>query len=89
MQSEFTSGPQMVPHSRENEEALISACLINPDAMSTISLESKDFYIHRNGWIWDVLHRAEGGGRAELDRLILFQSLQQMRPRVILLTCRK
>ena len=27
-----TSGPQMVPHSREAEEAVIGAVLINPEA---------------------------------------------------------
>lgn len=47
--------PQQVPHSREAEEALLGACLINPMAIETISLEPRDFYIHRNGWLWDAM----------------------------------
>lgn len=43
---------QQVPHSREAEEALIGAVLINPQAIDVIDLEPSDFYIHRNGWVW-------------------------------------
>ena len=49
------SGPQMVPMSVENENALLSACLINPSAMDTVALEPSDFYIQRNSWIWDAM----------------------------------
>jgi len=51
-----TSGPQMVPHSREAEEAVIGAVLINPEAYYDVAqfLAADDFYIHRNKWIWDA-----------------------------------
>lgn len=44
------------PHNREAEEALIGAVLINPDCYHDIApfLKSGDFYIHRNGWIWEA-----------------------------------
>lgn len=45
-----------VPHSREAEEAVLGAALINPDAIRSISwLKPDDFYIHRNRWIWDAM----------------------------------
>jgi len=44
----------MVPHSREAEEAVIGAVLINPEAYYDVAqfLQPDDFYIHRNQWIW-------------------------------------
>ena len=53
------SGPQMVPHSRESEEAAIGAVLINPEALyvDVAFLKPEDFYIHRNQWIWEVFLR--------------------------------
>jgi replicative DNA helicase len=44
------------PNNREAEEALIGAVLINPDCYHDIApfLKGGDFYIHRNGWIWDA-----------------------------------
>ena len=49
--------PQMVPHSRESEEALIGAALINPESIFETQdiVTDKDFYIHRNGWVWQAL----------------------------------
>ncbi len=46
----------MVPHSREAEEAVIGAVLINPEAYYDVAqfLKSDDFYIHRNQWIWEA-----------------------------------
>ena len=51
------TGPMMVPHSREDEEAVIGGVFINPQAIMTMEpqLQPGDFYIVRNGWIWDVL----------------------------------
>ncbi len=52
------SGPEQMPHSREAEEAVIGAIIIEPDLfyeMSEILTNgSKDFYIHRLGFIWDA-----------------------------------
>ena len=46
----------MVPHSREAEEAVIGAVLINPEAYYDVAqfLQPDDFYIHRNQWIWEA-----------------------------------
>ena len=48
------SGPQIVPHSKEAEEALLGGCLINPSAIEGIMLDPDEFYIIRNGWIWEA-----------------------------------
>jgi replicative DNA helicase len=50
------SGPKMVPHSRDAEEAVIGAVLINPEAYYDVAqfLQPDDFYIHRNKWIWQA-----------------------------------
>ena len=46
-----------VPHSREEEEVLIGAININPEAMFEVQdiVDASDFYIHRNRWIWEAL----------------------------------
>ena len=47
---------RVVPHSREAEEAVLGAVLINPekyfDVMQIVSAD--DFYIHRHQWIWQA-----------------------------------
>ena len=45
---------QTVPHSRESEEALIGAAFIDPGVPSMYRVNPDDFYIHRNGWIWEA-----------------------------------
>src|SRR5512143_3611724 len=42
------------PHSREAEEAVIGAVLINPEVYYDLAqfLQADDFYIHRLRWIW-------------------------------------
>ena len=51
--------PQIVPHSREAEEAVIGSVLINPDAYYDVAqfLRADDFYIHRHRWIWEAFTR--------------------------------
>jgi replicative DNA helicase len=53
------SGVAVEPHNREAEEALLGAVLINPEAFFEVAsfLSASDFYIHRNGWLWDVFQR--------------------------------
>jgi replicative DNA helicase len=50
------SGIPVEPHNREAEEALLGAVLINPEVFFEVAsfLGPSDFYIHRNGWIWDT-----------------------------------
>ncbi len=45
-----------VPHSREAEEAVLGAVLINPEKYFDVSqlIDGKDFYIHRNRWVWEA-----------------------------------
>ena len=47
------------PHSREAEEAVLGAVLINPDKYYEISqfLAAEDFFIVRNQWIWETFKR--------------------------------
>ena len=53
------ASPQIVPQSREAEEAVIGAVLINPEAYYDVAqfLRADDFYIHRHRWIWETFVR--------------------------------
>lgn len=46
-----------IPHSREAEEAVIGAVLINPEAYHEVAafLQADDFYIHRHRFIWQAI----------------------------------
>jgi replicative DNA helicase len=76
---ETTSAPQMVPHSRESEEAVIGAILINPEAYYDVAtfLRADDFYIHRHRWIWEAFTRLHER-RVPLDFLTVSEELDQM-----------
>jgi replicative DNA helicase len=54
--NELPAGTPVDPHNREAEELLLGAVLINPIVFSDINvfLQPSDFYIHRNGWIWEA-----------------------------------
>jgi len=45
-----------IPHSREAEEAVIGAVLINPEVYYDVAqfLQPDDFYIHRLRWVWEA-----------------------------------
>jgi replicative DNA helicase len=47
-----------VPHSREAEEAVIGAVLINPEVYYDLAqfLSPDDFYIHRLRWVWEAFN---------------------------------
>lgn len=51
--------PQIVPQSREAEEAVIGSVIINPEAYYDVAqfLQAEDFYILRHRWIWEAFHR--------------------------------
>ena len=74
-----TTGPQIVPHSREAEEAVIGAVLINPEAYYDVAqfLQSDDFYIHRHRWIWEVFNRLHER-RTPIDFLTVSEELDQL-----------
>jgi replicative DNA helicase len=67
-----------LPHSREAEEAVVGAVLINPEVYYDIAqfLAADDFYIHRHKWIWEAfvhLHEA----RTPIDLLTLSEELER------------
>jgi replicative DNA helicase len=67
-----------VPHSRESEEAVVGAVLINPEVYYDIAqfLQADDFYIHRHRWIWEAytsLHEQ----RIPIDLLTLGEELER------------
>lgn len=72
-------GPQIVPHSREAEEAVIGAVLINPEAYYDVAqfLREEDFYIHRHRWIWQVFTRLHEQ-RTPIDFLTVSEELDQL-----------
>lgn len=74
-----TTAPQIVPHSREAEEAVIGAVLINPEAYYDVAqfLQAEDFYIHRHRWIWEVFHRLHER-RVPIDFLTVSEELSQL-----------
>ena len=50
---------KLTPHSREAEEAVIGAILIDPDSYDEVAqvLQTEYFYIHRHRFIWDAITR--------------------------------
>jgi replicative DNA helicase len=76
---ETTTTPQIVPHSREAEEAVIGAVLINPEAYYDVAgfLHADDFYIHRHRWIWETFTRLHER-RVPIDFLTVNEELGQM-----------
>ncbi|MFZ6028461.1 MAG: replicative DNA helicase [Chloroflexota bacterium] len=70
--------PQVVPHSREAEEAVIGAVLINPEAYYDVAqfLKADDFYIHRHRWIWESFTRLHER-RVPIDFLTVTEELDQ------------
>jgi replicative DNA helicase len=76
---ETTPTAQIVPHSREAEEAVIGAVLINPEAYYDVAsfLRADDFYIHRHRWIWETFTRLHER-RVPIDFLTVNEELSQV-----------
>jgi replicative DNA helicase len=72
------TSPQVVPHSRESEEALIGAVMINPEAYYDVAqfLRIDDFYIHRHRFIWEAFTRLHER-REPIDFLTVARDLEQ------------
>jgi replicative DNA helicase len=68
-----------IPHSREAEEAVIGAVLINPETYYDVAqfLQSEDFYIHRLRWVWDAFTRLHEQ-RTPIDMLTVTEELDRM-----------
>jgi replicative DNA helicase len=71
--------PQIVPQSREAEEAVIGAVMINPEAYYDVAqfLRAEDFYIHRHRWIWNVFTRLHES-RNPIDMLTVTEELDRL-----------
>jgi len=68
-----------IPHSREAEEAVVGAVLINPEVYYDVAqfLGHEDFYIHRHKWIWEAftsLHER----RIPIDLLTVSEELDRL-----------
>jgi replicative DNA helicase len=70
---------QIAPQSREAEEAVIGAVLINPEAYYDVAhfLRGEDFYIHRHRWIWEVFTRLHER-QIPIDFLTVTEELDQL-----------
>lgn len=73
---ERAAGPQILPHSREAEEAVIGSVLINPEAYYDVAefLTAEDFYIHRLRWVWETFTRLHEQ-RSPIDLLTVTEDL--------------
>src|SRR3990172_2576603 len=68
----------VIPHSREAEEAVIGAVLINPECYYEISriMKACDLYIHRHAWIWEAFESLTNARRA-IDFLTVIEELDK------------
>jgi replicative DNA helicase len=69
---------QTQPHSRESEEAVLGAVLINPESYYDVAqfLQADDFYIIRNRWIWETFTRLHER-REPIDYLTVCEDLEK------------
>jgi len=76
--ADYNNRPKVVPHSRESEEAVLGAILINPEAYYDVAqfLKPEDFYIHRNKWIWEAMVNLFEQ-RTPLDMLTISEELER------------
>lgn len=72
-----SNGLAAVPFSQEAEEAVIGAALMNPEAFGLVSefLKADDFYILRNGYIWEAMRRI-ASRKEDIDYLVVQEELE-------------
>lgn len=77
--AETSSASTGQPHSREAEEAVIGAVLINPEVYYDLAqfLTAEDFYIHRLRFIWEAFASLHDR-RLPVDTLTLSETLADM-----------
>ncbi len=75
----ISSTAQIVPHSREAEDAVLGAIIVNPEAYYDVAqfLRADDFYIQRNRWIWESYNRLHEQ-RRPIDFLTVSEDLEQL-----------
>lgn len=76
---EETPAATALPHSREAEEAVVGAVLINPELYYDLAefLQAEDFYIHRLRFIWEAFTRLHER-RVKIDNLTVTEELAAM-----------
>lgn len=69
---------RMAPHSVEAEEAVLGSILLNPDALFEVAsfLKADDFFIVRNGWVWEAILRLHERGE-QIDNVTVAEELRQ------------
>ena len=75
---EGSAAPVNLPYSKEAEEAVIGAILINPEVYFDVAqfLQADDFYIHRLRWIWEAyVHLQET--KTPIDPLTVVEELRE------------
>jgi replicative DNA helicase len=66
------------PHSREAEEAVLGAVLINPEVYYDLAqfLQPEDFFIHRLRWVWESFTRLHES-RTPIDILTVSEDMDR------------
>lgn len=74
----IASPMQSQPHSRQAEEAVLGAVLIDAESYFSVAqfLKPDDFFIVRNRWIWEAFTRLHER-RAPIDYLTVCEELEQ------------
>src|SRR3990172_7536370 len=74
-----STAPQVMPHSREAEEAVLGSILINPEAYYDVApiLQPEDFFINRHRWIWEAFTRLHEQ-RRPIDFLTVTEDLERV-----------
>lgn len=75
-EEEPTPPINLVPHSRELEEAVLGAVLIDPRLLPQLDLRAAHFYLHRHGFIWEAA-RACHAQAGTFDILTLTEELNR------------
>ncbi|MBN1231183.1 MAG: replicative DNA helicase [Anaerolineales bacterium] len=77
-QTENTIIPQIQPHSKEAEEAVLGSILINPEAYYDVAsfLQAGDFYILRHAWIYEAIKKLNEK-RDPIDLITVSQELDK------------
>jgi len=67
-----------IPQDRQAEEAVLGSVIINPETYYHVAaiISPADFYIHRNGWIFDAIGRL-ALSKTEIDLLTLSSAMDQ------------
>jgi replicative DNA helicase len=78
LETESVSSAELLPQSREAEEAVIGSVLINPEVYFDVAqfLRGDDFFIHRHRWIWEAITRLHER-RVPLDLLTVTEELDR------------